>query len=89
MHITVKNLLNIKEKVKIKFETNKNLFKQPEVIAVSKTFKMDHIQHVLEQGHIHFGENKVQEAVEKWTDVKNQNDKIKLHLIEDDHLLEL
>ena len=81
MHITVKNLLNIKEKVKVKFEINKNLLKLPEIIAVSKTFKMDHIQHVLEQGHIHFGENKVQEAVEKWTLVKVKNREIKLHLI--------
>ena len=81
MHITVKNLLNIKEKVKVKFETNKKILKLPEIIAVSKTFKMDHIQHVLEQGHIHFGENKVQEAVEKWTLVKDKNREIKLHLI--------
>ena len=81
MHITVKNLLNIKEKVKVKFETNKNILKLPEIIAVSKTFKMDHIQHVLEQGHIHFGENKVQEAAEKWTLVKDKNREIKLHLI--------
>ena len=81
MHITVKNLLNIKEKVKVKFETNKNILKLPEIIAVSKTFKMDHIQHVLEQGHIHFGENKVQEAVEKWTLVKDKKKEIKLHLI--------
>ncbi len=42
---------------------------------------MDHIQHVLEQGHIHFGENKVQEAAEKWTLVKDKNREIKLHLI--------
>ena len=41
MHITVKNLLNINEKVKVKFNSNKNLLKQPEIIAVSKTFKMD------------------------------------------------
>ena len=81
MHITVKNLLNIKEKVKVKFETNKNILKLPEIIAVSKTFKIDHIQHVLEQGHIHFGENKVQEAFEKWNLAKDKNREIKLHLI--------
>ena len=81
MHITVKNLLNIKEKVKIKFETNKNLLKLPETIAVSKTFKIEHILPVLNQGHFHYGENKVQEAVEKWTLIKNENKKIKLHLI--------
>ena len=81
MHITVKNLLNIKEKVKIKFETNKNLLKLPEIIAVSKTFKIEHILPVLNQGHFHYGENKVQEAVEKWTLIKNENKEIKLHLI--------
>ena len=81
MHITVKNLLNIKEKVKVKFETNKNILKLPQIIAVSKTFKIDHIQHVLDQGHMHFGENKVQEALEKWTLVKDKNREIKLHLI--------
>ncbi len=81
MHITVKNLLNINEKVKVKFNSNKNLLKQPEIIAVSKTFKMDHIMPVLNHGHVNFGENKVQEALEKWTLVKNENKKIKLHLI--------
>ena len=81
MHFTVKNLLNINEKVKVKFNSNKNLLKQPEIIAVSKTFKMDHIMPVLNHGHVNFGENKVQEALEKWTLVKNENKKIKLHLI--------
>ena len=81
MHITVKNLLNINEKVKVKFNSNKNILKQPEIIAVSKTFKMDHIMPVLNHGHVNFGENKVQEALEKWTLVKNENKKIKLHLI--------
>ena len=80
MHITVKNLLNINEKVKVKFNSNKNLLKQPEIIAVSKTFKMDHIMPVLNHGHVNFGENKVQEALEKWTLVKNENKKIKLQL---------
>ena len=81
MHTTVKNLLNIREKVKIKFETNKSLLKLPEIIAVSKTFKIEHILPVLNQGHFHYGENKVQEAVEKWTLIKNENKEIKLHLI--------
>ena len=78
MHITVKNLLNIKEKVKVKFETSKNLLKLPEIIAVSKTFKIEHILPVLNQGHLHYGENKVQEAVEKWTSIKHENKKLKL-----------
>ena len=81
MHITVENLLKIKEKVKAKFDLNKNLVKLPEIIAVSKTFKINHILPVIEQGHIHYGENKVQEAEEKWTSLKKENKNIKLHLI--------
>ena len=81
MHITVKNLLNIREKVKTKFDTSKKLVNLPEIIAVSKTFKIEHILPVLNHGHIHFGENKVQEAVQKWTPIKDENKKIKLHLI--------
>ena len=81
MHITVENLLKIKEKVKAKFDLNKNLLKLPEIIAVSKTFKINHILPVIDQGHIHYGENKVQEAAEKWTNLKKENKNIKLHLI--------
>ena len=81
MHITVKNLLNINEKVKVKFQRNKNLLKLPEIIAVSKTFKLDHILPLIEHGHIDYGENKVQEALEKWSEIKSNNNKIKLHLI--------
>ena len=81
MHITVENLLKIKEKVKAKFDLNKNVIKLPEIIAVSKTFKINHILPVIEQGHIHYGENKVQEAAEKWTNFKKENKNIKLHLI--------
>jgi len=53
----------------------------PKIIAVSKTFKIDHILPLIEYGHLDYGENKVQEAVEKWTDIKLENSKIKLHLI--------
>ena len=81
MHITVKNLLNISKKVKTKFDTSNKLVKLPEIIAVSKTFKIEYILPVLNHGHIHFGENKVQEAVEKWGPIKDENKKVKLHLI--------
>ena len=80
MHITVKNLLNIESKVKQKVQ-DKNLDQIPQIIAVSKTFKFSHISPLIEYGHIHFGENKVQEAMEKWLEIKSQNQKIKLHLI--------
>ena len=53
----------------------------PNVIAVSKTFQMSDILPLIEYGHIHFGENKVQEALEKWENLKLNNSKIKLHLI--------
>ena len=81
MHTTVKNLLKIKENVKANFSNDTNLIKFPNIIAVSKTFKINHILPLIEYGHIHFGENKVQEAVEKWTSVKEKNNSIKLHLI--------
>ena len=56
-------------------------FKYPKIIAVSKTFKIDHIKPLIDHGHLDYGENKVQEAIEKWTEVKNDNKDIKLHLI--------
>ncbi len=55
--------------------------KIPKIIAVSKTFGMDKIFPLIEHGHIDFGENKVQEAIEKWSDVKSTNNDIRLHLI--------
>ena len=80
MHQTVKNLINIQSNVKQKLQEN-NSINQPNIIAVSKTFKLDHIIHLINYGHSHYGENKVQEAVEKWEIVKKQNNNIKLHLI--------
>ena len=52
-----------------------------EIIAVSKTFPIDNIWPLISYGHEHFGENKVQEAVDKWANIKVQNKNIKLHLI--------
>ena len=53
----------------------------PKIIAVSKTFGMDKISPLIEYGHSDFGENKVQEAVEKWSSIKSNKNNIKLHLI--------
>ena len=53
----------------------------PKIIAVSKTFKINKILPLIEHGHIDYGENKVQEAVEKWTEIKKINSTIKLHMI--------
>tara|TARA_Y100000768_G_scaffold8388_1_gene5815 strand:- start:2026 stop:2685 length:660 start_codon:yes stop_codon:yes gene_type:complete len=80
MHNTVKNLLDIENNIKL--HLNKlNINNMTKVIAVSKTFKIDKISPLIEYGHTDFGENKVQEAVEKWTDVKKTNSRIKLHMI--------
>ena len=80
MHSTVKNLLDIQDNIKVKLnEININYY--PKIIAVSKTFKIDQISPLIDHGHIDFGENKVQEAVEKWKDVKKTNPKIQLHMI--------
>ena len=81
MHTTIKNLLKINDKVKEKLSSSNNLIKSPNIIAVSKTFKLDQIMPLINYGHLHFGENKVQEAVEKWTNIKKDNKNIKLHLI--------
>ncbi len=59
---------------------NKKL-EYPKIIAVSKTFKIDQIIHLINFGHLHYGENKVQEAVEKWSEIKTEKKNIKLHLI--------
>tara|TARA_Y100000996_G_scaffold409294_1_gene389728 strand:- start:1457 stop:2116 length:660 start_codon:yes stop_codon:yes gene_type:complete len=55
--------------------------KIPEIICVSKTFSLDKLQPLIDRGHLHFGENKVQEALTKWNDLKEKNNKIKLHMI--------
>ena len=80
MHNTVKNLLDIQDNIKVNLnEIHINNY--PKIIAVSKTFKIDQISPLIEHGHKDFGENKVQEAVEKWTEVKKINPEIQLHMI--------
>tara|TARA_A100000164_G_scaffold344134_1_gene342978 strand:- start:39 stop:686 length:648 start_codon:yes stop_codon:yes gene_type:complete len=76
MHNTVQNLKNIENNL-----SNLNINRLPKIIAVSKTFKIDKILPLIEHGHIDFGENKVQEAIDKWTEIKSKNSNIKLHLI--------
>jgi pyridoxal phosphate enzyme (YggS family) len=77
MHNTVKNLIYIEDLIKSKANHNK----LSNIIAVSKTFKIENILPLIEHGHLDYGENKVQEALDKWSDIKNQNNTIKLHLI--------
>ena len=77
MHNSVKNLIYIEDLIKSKVNDDK----VPKIIAVSKTFPIEDILPLIEHGHLHYGENKVQEALEKWTEVKLKNKSIKLHLI--------
>ena len=80
MHKTVQNLIYIDGLIK----STINGFidhKLPKIIAVSKTFSIDKVFPMIEYGHVDYGENKVQEAIDKWTNVKLENPNIKLHLI--------
>ena len=80
MHNTVQNLLQIQNNIKTHLD-KLNVNNNPKIIAVSKTFNIDKILPLIDHGHIDFGENKVQEAVEKWTETKEKNSKIKLHMV--------
>tara|TARA_B100000700_G_scaffold117187_1_gene131841 strand:- start:2120 stop:2764 length:645 start_codon:yes stop_codon:yes gene_type:complete len=75
MHYTINNLLSVNN------EIEKKSNKKANIIAVSKTFSVEKIMPLLEYGHDHFGENKVQEALEKWTDLKKNFVNVKLHLV--------
>ena len=74
MHQTINNLISINKQLDLA-KCNSN------IIAVSKTFTLPSIIPLIDYGHIHFGENKVQEAIHKWTDIKTKNKKLKLHMI--------
>ena len=80
MHSIIKNLNLVENEIK-EIITGKQLKTFPEIIAVTKTFNLNIITPLIDYGHIHFGENKVQEAVQKWSAVKKTNNNIKLHLI--------
>ena len=80
MHQSIINLNNIISSIKDKSrkkKKNNNI----KIIAVSKTFQINHINPLIEYGHKDYGENKVQEAIEKWTDIKSKNKDISLHLV--------
>ena len=81
MHETVTNLIQIHSEIKEKIQELKYSNYNPIVIAVSKTFDIKHISHLINFGHLHYGENKVQEALEKWTVPKKENSLIKLHMV--------
>ena len=68
------------EKIKLKILSLK-ADKPVKIIAVSKTFNLDYIKPLIDHGHLHFGENKVQEALTKWSDQKKINQNLQLHMI--------
>ena len=80
MHSSIKKYEDIIRLIKLKIE-DQNLSKLPKIIAVSKTFALDNILPLVEYGHLDYGENKVQEAIEKWSEIKIKKPQIKLHLI--------
>ena len=80
MHTSLQKLTLVKNKVN-EIITQKQLKTNPKIIVVTKTFSLDKITPLLESGHIHFGENKIQEAENKWVKVRKQFHNIKLHMI--------
>ena len=80
MHNSVQKYKDIISLIQRKIEAQK-IHLTPKVIAVSKTFKLEKILPLIEYGHLDYGENKVQEAIEKWSEIKLKRQNIKLHLI--------
>ena len=78
MHKSIYNLIDIQKEIK---SNNFDSKSQIRVIAVSKTFSINDINPLIKYGHVDFGENKVQEAVDKWTKTKVTNIDLKLHMI--------
>ena len=68
------------DKIKLNIVSTKPIQKV-NIIAVSKTFSIEHIKPLVDHGHQHFGENKVQEAISKWSEIKKNNENLKLHMI--------
>ena len=81
MHHTIKNILEIKNNITNKISELKYSNYEPNIIAVSKTFPIDDIIPLIEYKHLHFGENKVQEAMIKWSEPKEKYTQIKLHMV--------
>ena len=80
MHSVLEKLNSFKNKVN-DIVDKKQLKTNPEIIVVTKTFPFSNIEPLLNSGHIHFGENKVQEAENKWSKIKKDNKNIQLHMV--------
>ena len=80
MHDSIQKLIHIEKLVKSK-EVNLKKSEASKIIAVSKTFSLDKIMPLINHGHYDYGENKVQEAMDKWTQIKAEKPELKLHLL--------
>jgi uncharacterized pyridoxal phosphate-containing UPF0001 family protein len=80
MHNCVQKYKDIISTIEKKLEEQKINY-TPKIIAVSKTFKLENILPLIEYGHLDYGENKVQEAIDKWSEIKLKKQNINLHLI--------
>ena len=80
MHATLEKLSRVKSKVN-EIISKKQLKTKPKIVVVTKTFPLNKILPLLENGHIHYGENKIQEAENKWIDTKNRYKNLQLHMI--------
>ena len=80
MHDSIQKLIHIEKLLKSK-EANLKKTEASKIIAVSKTFSLDKIMPLINHGHYDYGENKVQEALDKWTQIKVEKPQLKLHLL--------
>jgi len=80
MHSSVQKLTLVKSKVN-EIIKQKQLKTDPTIIVISKTFSLEKIKPLLDNGHIHFGENKIQEAEDKWSEIKKTNKNLQLHMV--------
>ena len=81
MHDTLDNLITIEKEIQLKVNQSNLIIKKPKIIVVSKNFLMPKILPLINYGHADFGENRVQEAISKWSDLKHKTNSIKLHMI--------
>ena len=78
MHKNLINLIDIKKEINLK---NPDLNSEVKIIAVSKTFKIEDILPLIDYGHLDYGENKVKEAIDKWTEIKEKRNNLRLHML--------
>ena len=80
MHRTLEKFNQVKNKVN-EIVNEKQLKTYPKIIVVTKTFSLNKIMPLLENGHIHYAENKIQEAENKWIDIKKRYKNLQLHMV--------